>query len=62
MFFNPIPTEERVWETDNLFIERMTEDPFRVDTILFELLIDIFASGYGRTAVSYTHLRAHRDA
>ena len=51
MFFNPIPTEERVWETDNLFIERMTEDPFRVDTILFELLIDIFASGYGRTAV-----------
>lgn len=51
MFFNPIHTEERVWETDNLFIERMTEDPFRVDTILFELLIDIFASGYGRTAV-----------
>lgn len=51
MFFNPIPTEERVWETDNLFIERMTEDPFRVGTILFELLIDIFASGYGRTAV-----------
>lgn len=37
---------------DDLFIERLTENPFLIDSTLFNILIDLFASGSRKSAVS----------
>ena len=50
MFFQPNTTAEG--GGDDLFIERLTENPFLIDSTLFNILIDLFASGSRKSAVS----------
>lgn len=50
-FFNPIQPPKG-GGGDDLFIERLTENPFLIDSTLFNILIDLFASGSRKSAVS----------
>ena len=49
-FLNPIQPPKG--GGDDLFIERLTENPFLIDSTLFNILIDLFASGSRKSAVS----------
>ena len=51
-FLNPIQPPKGGGGGDDLFIERLTENPFLIDSTLFNILIDLFASGSRKSAVS----------